>query len=521
MSPEAVDSLAKPVTGGETLPQVFGIPRVVRAIFSFPVFLAYSLIALTAISVRDRFDDPDLWWHLKLGQIIWTTHSIPTTEIFSHTAAGHPWIPHEWLSQLSMFLAYRISAYSGLMLWLLTFTSVLLILLYGYSYAYAKNAKIAFLGAVIGWYFATVGMAIRPLMLGHILLIVELLVLQLGRTTNSRWFWALPPLFGIWVNCHGSYSIGLLILLITLSCAFLTLRVGPIVSSAWLPQPRRTLILASIASGVALFCNPMGWKLLTYPLNVLFLQHTGLSSVEEWQPLPLLDLRAAGLLLILGAIALAAAARKIEIRVEESLLLSIGGVLAVQHQRMLFLFGILAAPVVCRLLAHSWTGYDSKRDLPVANAVGIVIAIVVVVASFPSQAELASQVVKDSPVGAVEFIRNANLKGPMLNDYGFGGYLIWALPEHKVFVDGRADVFDWSGVLATFKRWALLEEDPQILLNRYQIQFCVLNTGAPVGRVLPYLPGWRKAYQDAQASVFVRRSGNVVSVAVPPAVAQP
>ncbi len=487
------------------LPSITGFPRLIRLVFSFPVFIAFSLIALTALTVRDRFDDPDLWQHLKMGQVIWTTRSIPTTEIFSHTAAGHAWIPHEWLAQLSIYGAYRLAGYSGLMLWLVVLASLLLVLLYGLSCLYSGNAKVAFLGGIIGWYFATVGLAIRPLVLGHLLLVVELLLLQLGRTRDRRWFWGLPLLFAVWVNCHGSYAPGLFILAVTIACGFLELRRGPIVSSAWPPVERRALIFASIASVAALFCNPIGWRLLTYPLNALFVQHTGLANVQEWLPLTFFDPRTPGLLLILGGAGLAAAARVVEIRLEELILVSATAMLAVQHQRMLFLFGIIAAPVVCRLLSDSWEHYEFRRDLPVANGVCMAIAILVVVISFPSESELVSQVKKASPVDAVEFVRNAHLRGPMLNDYTFGDYLLWALPEHKVFVDGRADVFDWTGVLESFGRWALLQEDPQILLNRYKIQFCILNSDSPLARVLPYLPGWSKAYGDSLASVFVRQ----------------
>src|SRR5262249_3822087 len=104
--------LQKSLTSPEPLPAAKtharrrSLPRGVRMVFSFPVFLAFALTALTALTVQGRFNDPDLWWHLRLGQVIWTNHAVPTTEIFSHTTFGHPWIPHEWLAQLSIFGAY-------------------------------------------------------------------------------------------------------------------------------------------------------------------------------------------------------------------------------------------------------------------------------------------------------------------------------------------------------------------------------------------------------------------------------
>jgi hypothetical protein len=478
--------------------------RLLSLVFSFPAFLGSGLVVLAALTVKGRFDDPDIWWQLRIGQVIWATHSAPTTEIFSHTAAGYPWIPHEWLSQLSIYAAYYLGGYVGLMAWLTIFASLLLVLLYALSSLYSGDSKLAFLGGLIGWYFGTVGMAIRPLVIGHTFVVIELLLLHLGRTRDRRWFWLLPLVFGIWVNCHGSYASGLVILVVTGACGFFDLKIGPVVSFAWAARTHRTYIWASLLSFVALLWNPEGWRLLRYPIDVLFLQHTGLANVNEWLPLPLLDIRAAGLLAILIGVAVAAAAGRVEVRLDEAILLAMVALLAVRHQRMLFLFGVVSAPIVCRLAAAMWSTRERKRDLPIANAVCMGIAVLTVALSFPTQSDLEDQVRKSSPVAAVEFIRNAHLQGPMLNDYTLGGYLMWTLPEHKVFVDGRADVYDWTGVLEEFGRWALLKEDPQLLLNKYKIQFCVLDSGAPMSHVLPYLPGWRKAYGDAQASVFVR-----------------
>ena len=123
---------------------------------------------------------------------------------------------------------------------------------------------------------------------------------------------------------------------------------------------------------------------------------------------------------------------------------------------------------------------------------------------FPSQANLNQQIEKNNPVKAVEFIRNAKLTGNMLNDYTWGGYLVWTLPEHKVFLDGRADVYEWAGVLAQFGRWAMGQEDPQILLKKYDIAFCLLDARSPLVHDVAALPGWKQVYGDGQAVVLAR-----------------
>src|SRR5437867_946015 len=98
--------------------------------FSFPVTLAVALIVLTVLTVRSRLNDPDLWWHLKTGEIIWNTHSIPRTDLFSFTTNNHAWTAHEWLSEVTIYGSWKLGGYTGLMLWLVLFPSMFLIAAY-------------------------------------------------------------------------------------------------------------------------------------------------------------------------------------------------------------------------------------------------------------------------------------------------------------------------------------------------------------------------------------------------------
>lgn len=178
--------------------------------------------------------------------------------------------------------------------------------------------------------------------------------------------------------------------------------------------------------------------------------------------------------------------------------------MALDHQRMAIVFGLLAAPVVSRLLAKSWDEYDEKKDKPSINAAFLALASAVIFLAFPSRVALAKQVEKGSPVKAVEYIKAHQLQGNMLNAYNYGGYLIWALPEHPVFIDGRADLYEWSGVLPQFGRWATLQEDPNLLLNKYKVSFCLLERGSAMAQVLPLLPVWKEVYSDKTSVIFVR-----------------
>ena len=472
--------------------------------------LASTLIVLAVLTVRSRFNDPDLWWHLRTGQIISTNRAVPRRDLLSYTTGQNDWVPQEWLSQLGMYAAWSAGDFSGLMLWLCVVTAALLVIQYVSCSLYSGNAKVAFLGALITWFFSTVGLAIRPQVVGFTLLASELLILHLGRSRDRRWFYLLPALFAIWVNSHGSFLLGMIVLLLVLVTVSFNVRAGLLRSRPLDPKRRRTLLWSAAFSVIALFVNPVGWPLLAYPLRTIFDHRMQLDAVTEWQKLSFDDVRAFGLLGLAAAILLIALVRRTVLYLDEVALLAVAFGMAVLHQRFLFAWGIIAAPIVCRQLADVWEGYLPARDRILPNAILIAGSLGLAVAAFPAQSELSAQVQRGNPVEAVDFIRTAHLSsrltGRMLNEYVYGGYLSWALPQQKVFIDGRADVYAWTGVFADYGKWATLREDPNRLLDHYQIDWCLLSQSAPLTRVMRYLPGWIERYSDSQAVIFARDS---------------
>jgi hypothetical protein len=467
--------------------------------------LAGLLAMLAVLTVRARFDDPDMWWHLKMGQVIWTTHTIPTTDLFSYTTSHHASIPHEWLTETLIFAAYKAGAYPGLMLWLCFFTAALLIAGYAFCSVYSGNPKVAFIGALTIWFFGTVGFAIRPHMIGYLLLIAELALLHLGQTRDRRWFYALPPLFAIWVNCHGSFFFGICLAAAILLNSWFNFDAGLLIANRWDSRTRQTLIVALLLSIAALFLNPVGANLVVYPLKTLLDPGMGFSPVSEWQPLQFTDGRSLAFLASLMCVFLLVIIRRTALRWQEFVILALGAWFAATHQRMLFVFGILLAPILSRLLSTAWDSYNSEQDRPWPNGIFLAVSLLIAFLAFPSRQNLAAQVEEFSPVKAVEYIQARHLTGPMLNEWTDGGYLIWAMPEHPVFIDGRGDIFEWSGVLEDFGKWALLQTNPNTLLDKYGISFCLLSRTSPMAIVLPLLPGWKTIYSD-KISVIVARS---------------
>jgi hypothetical protein len=478
---------------------------VLRKVFSFPVAIAFLLVVLAVLTVQGRFDDPDMWWHLKMGQVIWTTHSIPLHDIFSFTTGHHASVPQEWLSQVTIYLAYKFAGYPGMMLWLCLFTAALFVAGYILCSLYSANVKVAFVGSGLIWFFATVGLAIRPQLIGYLLLVIELILVYLGRYRNPRWFFALPVLFLLWVNCHGSFFLGLIVAGVYLFSSFFHFHAGSFIAPRWDPQTRRMLAIAFLLSCAVLFLNPDSIHQVLYPLDTLLHQSLQMKTVQEWQPTQMSSPRGIGLLVILLSCFLIVVVGRSLLYWDELLILIAATWLGVSHSRTLFAFGILVAPIFSRMIAGFWENYSPGKDHHWFNAILMLVALAAAVLAFPGEQSLQKDVVANSPVRAVEYIQRHHLQGPMLNDYGYGGYLIWAAPQYPDFVDGRGDVFEWSGVLREYGAWAMLEANPNLLLNKYNINFCLLTAQSPMAHVLPLLPNWKEVYSDNDSAIFVRK----------------
>ena len=479
-------------------------PARLSSIATFPAAISALLVMLAVLTVRDRFDDPDMWWHLRTGQIIATTHHIPQTDLFSYTTNHHFYIAHEWLSQLSIYAAYAFRGYTGLMLWEAGLTAAILVAGFYLCSLYSGTPKLGFLGALAIWFFGTIGFSVRPQMLGYLLLVLELLLLHLGRTRSRRWFLLLPPLFAVWVNCHGSFMLGLLILAFAVIACVTPISFAGVESGHLEARYRNVLIAATVLSFAAVLLNPTGVRQVLYPLQIVWHSPVNLTEVHEWHWLGFDDSRFYALVGIVACIVIPVLLRRARLTLDEWLLLALVATQAVRHRRLVFVFGIVAAPIFCRVLSSLWQERRPQVRHPLADITLILASAFVSYAAFPSPANLSRQVEAFSPVGAVAFIEQHHLRGPIINAYGFGGYLIWAAPEYPVFVDGRTDIFEWTGVLRRYGDWATRKSPPADLLDQYGVNLCLFAPDSPIVPSLQRLPGWTQVYSDKNAVIFIR-----------------
>lgn len=478
--------------------------------FSFPAMLGTFLIGRVFYEGRAFFVDPDLWWHIKNGQNILMTHHWPTTDPYSFTVAGVPWLSYEWLGDVVIGFVGRFGL-QALDAFLIALGSIVMLAVYYFASLRSRNSKAGFVSAGLLCSLAFASFNLRPQMFGYLFLVFILIVLEHFRQGRQRAIWLLPPLFLIWVNTHGSWIIGMGVLFLTLVCGLFEFRFGSIEARRWSKRQRIQLELACLFSLAMIPITPYGPQLAAYPFTVASSLPMNVANVLEWQPMPF---NIAGGKLFLGLLAASFILQllfRFAWRLDE-LLLALGGtMMACLHVRFLLLFVPFFAPLFAVMLARWLRPYNRNVDKFLINAALMAGVIFAMVWYFPSRLRLEQAVEKRFPVGAVNYLRNHGIRGPLYNTYGAGGYLIWALPQQKVFIDGRGDLYELGGAFNDYLQVASLKPAAFHVLDAYRIQTCLLQRLEPLATVLTQNAGWRQVYTDSTSVIFVRRNSRDVS----------
>jgi hypothetical protein len=474
--------------------------------FSFPVLLGAFLVLMSFLIQRALRLDPDTWWHIKYGQGILHTGHWPAGDIYSFTAHGVVSMAYEWVGEIVMAIAYQLGHLRGLDLLLIMLTSMFLLLLYYFAHLRCRNSKAAFLGTILALPLAMLCLTMRPQLLGFIFLLIVLICLERYRLGRQRSLWLLPPLFLAWVNTHGTFALGLFILAVYWVSGLKDFSLGGLRSERWNPKQRIHLALVFLASVAVLPITPYGSGLAAYPLNIAFFQPVNIANIQEWNPLPSSYWQTKLLFILVLAFIVAPVILRLTYRLEELALFVFAAYATLVHGRFVFLFAILLAPLVASIFARWVPKYDRAADKYVLNALLIAGTLLLMLRYFPSEARLKQKVAGIYPAHAVEYLRDHFIPGPMFNSYGFGGYLLWSMgPQHKVFIDGRAGLYEETGTLLDYVRINDLKSNTLAILQSYGIKSCLINRYTSLATLLATTAGWRQVYQDKVSEIFVRQ----------------
>jgi hypothetical protein len=478
-------------------------------LFSLPLVIASYVYLRFILRGEEVLYDGDTYSHIAAGKWILENGAVPTHDPFSHTMRGAPWTAFEWLSQVVLAVSHQLAGWTGpVAITVFAFAASIALLTRSLLRSLEPIHVVLFVGLAISM---TGGHVLaRP----HIIAMPLMMIWTIGlvRASDERRsprLWLLP-LMVIWANLHGSFTLGIAFAFAFSAEALLAARGHPRLANVV-----RSWGLFLLITLVCSMMTPHGPRGLWVTWQVLFQDTYALARINEWRSPNFHDFQPLELWLLGGiAVALHQGLRLPPVR----LMLLLGLIhLSLKHGRYVELLGLLAPTFLAAPFASQWRERQhAKPQLQIADrffqqlskpagygAVAVTFSAFLAVHLWIAQARPISPSAVRVPGAAIQAAEAAGLKGPVLNAYEWGGYLIYmGIPP---FIDGRSDMY----------RDAFIEEFVTALevrgsqglarlLDKHKISWTVLPPGASAVALLDRMPEWRRVYADTIAVVHAR-----------------
>jgi hypothetical protein len=456
------------------------------------VVIAFCLTFAVVLFLTPILNDGDTLWQIRTGDWILDHRAIPATDPFSFTAGERPWLPHEWLAEVLLALAFRAAGMPGVMALTAGATGLTAAVLLHHLRRFLPGLY-AVLALFIALANAAPSLLARPHVLAWPCLALWCGGLVAARARRTAPSLALLPVMVVWVNLHGSFLLGLLLPGAFLVEALFDEAAEPLqVLASW-----GAFIFAAFA--VALL-NPAGLAGVMFPVHLLGM--TSLAGIAEWRP-PTFDRVQPLELTILGGLALGFSGKATlpPIRLAMLLLLVHGALSHGRHQQLLGILGalILAEPLgrglAPRGVAAAGAAWQALAAGSALLAVGA-LAVRMVLPLDPDRSGATFAAVLDRVPPALR-------ARPVLNDYGLGGALIFN--GVRPFIDSRADLYGDAFIGRYQDIVAPNRTTLERVLADYRIAWAIFPSQAPIVQLLDQEPGWRRLTETDGIAVFASK----------------
>ncbi len=471
------------------------------------IFILFMLVFALASRVPV---DTDTWWHLRSGDYMLNTGFI-TTDPFSYTMQGAPWINHSWGAQIILYGFWQLGGMTGLVIYMAGLATLGMFFIYRMC---EGNVYLRAFVIIIGAATAAVFWSPRPQMLSFLCSTIALYLLFSFKYRQKDRLWLYPVLMAIWGNLHAGFAIGFILLGGMIAGEIIDKVLNPSSSVLTWGQIQK-LILVGIVSVAALVINPYGVQILTVPFQTIgigalrnFIQEWNSPNFQGRETWPFVFM----VIALLGAVG--ASKRRLD---WTSFVLVSGTIfMALLAGRNISVFAVVATPVLTFhlydvLTQRGWAFQPMRRTTTRMAVINLLLLGLILFASIIKTASVVLPTIVQTtmesalPVKAVTYIREAQLQGAQFNSYNWGGYLVYALREHPVFVDGRTDLYG-DEFLTQYLQTAIGGDGWRETLEQYDIQWVLIETNSGLARRLRDEANWRTAYEDDLAVVFVREA---------------
>ena len=489
----------------------FLIPSIADSIFiSLFLFLSFCVGKRLLI-------DCDTGYHIRAGEHIINTFSVPKHDIFSFLTPPLPWTAHEWLSEVIMAMVHNTFGLTGVVIFFSLIIALVYYLLFKIIHINSGNIIIASFIILIVLTASQIHWLARPHIFSLLLMVIWYYLLDTYHYQNKNYLYFLPPLMLLWVNLHGGFLAGFILLGIYLSGNIVKSITSQSAEKAIYKKKARMLGLITVACLFVSLINPYGYYILLFPFNLVSNKFI-MDNISEFLSPNFHTLVVKAFEFVFLLMFTLFAVSRVRLNIIEVAMVLLFTHMSFCSQRYIPLFCIIVAPILMRKsqqLLESTDGkiaeFINRRSISIsetdASAKGyvwpvIAIALVIVLAAsgkidykFNAETE---------PVAAVEFLKEENIQGNMFNNDEFGDYIIYAAwPKYKVFFDGRWDMYGVDR-LKEYLKVAKVKSGWDEVFKKYNINWIIYNANSSLSLLLMEIDDWKLIYADKVANIFVK-----------------
>jgi hypothetical protein len=497
------------------------VPSVADSIF---VALLGTLV-FTPLAIR-LLGDAGIGWHIRTGQQIVATHVVPHVDPFSSSMQGRPWFAWEWLYDI---VVGELDARLGLngVVWL---TALVIAAVFAWMFRLlivrGTHMLVALVLLLLALSASTIHFLARPHVFSWLLTLAWFWIMDSSEQNyfagrgRRRMLWILPLLMLIWVNVHGGFLLGFVLLGIFWLAGVWNWfqarlgRIEEVLQKIAARKRAQDLLAVGILSAAASLGNPYGWKLhahiFSYLSNRFLMDH-----IEEFHSPNFHDVAPkCFLVLLLIAIAAFIACGR-ELRMSHILTALFAVYAGLYASRNLPVSSILLVMVVGPLLssrapARGFFQRMMDTESSLRGHVWPIAAILVTLWIAANGGRVGSKALMDAhfdpkrmPVEAVNYLEKSAIKGPILSTDYWGGYLIYRLyPREQVVVDDRHDLYG-AEFLKSYLKMLHGESGWEEFLRNHEASGLLLPKDAALSNILLQGNRWKVVYRDDIAILFV------------------
>ncbi len=477
--------------------------------------------------------DADVGWHIRTGDYILNTGSVPHTDLYSFSKPAAAWYAWEWLTDVIDAGLHRAAGLKGVVLFAGVLIAAFGTTLIRRMVWRGSHLLIAMIVALLAVGASTIHFLARPHIFTLLLLSISIWMIEADRERPGRRIWLLVPLTALWTNLHGGFLALIAILGLT--------AVGT-AAEVWFGNGRTirdALRYASLTGACALasLANPYGWNLHLHVVE--YLRSDWIRQVVQEFQSPsfrtesMMQFEA---LFLLGLIVSAGLfARR---RIVEGLWILFWAHMALGSVRHVPIFVTVTAPIIAVEVSTWWrraTAGARKGSLPmILNQMAADSAPAFRRTSILPFAAVAVLILMGSPIRWPKDFPDKLFPTGLVHDHAdliarsrvfttdqWGDYLIYKNPDQKVFVDGRSDFYgpevgnEFLAVVNGMPTW-------RTVMDKYGFDLVLMPANTAIVQLLRTDPAWREldSRDDGDGGkriLLVRMSASVPSTGNSPA----